>query len=89
MGSPSSDSLLEDDLIEAIRSRLLDLSPSFDSTSDLFAAGLDSMSIMHLLLLIEERYGTSFSPAEVSRENLATPHALANLIRQRRRQPNP
>jgi len=83
MGNPPCDSNLEEDLIQVIRQSLLDLDPDFGSTSDFFAAGLDSMSIMQLLLILEERYGASLTLSEVSRENLATPQALANLIREK------
>ena len=83
MGNPPCDSNLEEDLIQVIRQSLLDLDPDFGSTSDFFAAGLDSMSIMQLLLILEERYGASLTLSEVSRENLASPQALANLIREK------
>jgi acyl carrier protein len=88
MGNPPDDSNLEEDLIQIIRQSLLDLDRDFSPASDLFAAGLDSMSIMQLLLILEERYGTTLLASEVSRANLATAQALANLIREKRQQPS-
>ena len=38
---------------------MLQTPPGFGTESDLFAAGLDSMAIMQLLLLLEERFGVS------------------------------
>ncbi|MGH8626355.1 MAG: acyl carrier protein [Gammaproteobacteria bacterium] len=44
-------------LLGHIRSDLLEIGESFSLDSDLFAAGLDSMSIMQLILFIEEEFG--------------------------------
>ena len=51
---------------------------------DLFEAGLDSMAIMQLLLLIEENFGVDIPASELSRENFSTAKAIAQLIRSRR-----
>lgn len=63
-----------------IRSQLLDLPPSFGPADDLFDAGLDSMAIMQLLLMLEEEFGTVIPMGEVTRENFSTTTGIANLV---------
>lgn len=53
--------------------------------SDLFSMGLDSMAMMQLLLLIEERFGLTINPAEMTRERFATAGALAGFLGEKRR----
>jgi len=50
---------------------------------DLFAAGLDSMAVMQVMVAAEERFGAVFSPGDLTRKQLGTPAALAALIRAR------
>ncbi|MCW1885823.1 acyl carrier protein [Luteolibacter flavescens] len=59
---------------------LVDLAPDFPVDGDLFAAGLDSMAVMQLIVVVEERFGAVISPEDAGRENLGTPSALADLI---------
>ena len=47
--------------------------------------GLDSMAMMQLLLLIEERFGLTINPAEMTRERFATASALAGFLGEKRR----
>ena len=60
--------------------QLLELDDGFSEKGDLFAAGLDSMAVMQLVVLAEEKYGVVLGPADINRENLSTPIALAELI---------
>lgn len=53
--------------------------------TDLFSMGLDSMAMMQLLLLIEERFGLTINPAEMTRERFATASALAGFLGEKRR----
>ena len=71
---------MEDELTELIRTEILDTAEPLAAGSDLFAAGLDSMGIMQLLLAIEDRYGVAIDPAELSRENFSTVGKIAALI---------
>jgi len=48
--------------------------------TDLFAAGLDSMAIMQLLIGIEMRLGKAIPVREVTRENFKSPHAILSLL---------
>jgi acyl carrier protein len=59
---------------------LVELAADFPPDGDLFAAGLDSMAVMQLIVVAEERFGAVIGPADAGRENLGTPAALAALI---------
>ena len=72
---------MENELLGIIRDELLDTSEPLDAESDLFAAGLDSMGIMQLILAIEDRFDTVIDPSELSRDNFATATRIATLIR--------
>jgi acyl carrier protein len=71
---------MEDELIELIRTEVLDTTEALAPESDLFAAGLDSMGIMQLLLAIEDRFGVAIDPADLSRENFSTARKIAALV---------
>lgn len=62
----------ENHLIEAPESLTVDCS--------LFAAGLDSMAVMQLLLHLEDRFGVSLDPAEMTRENFASARVLGGVL---------
>ncbi len=72
---------LEGRLIQVIGDRVLSLDPAFGKDDDLYAAGLDSMAIMQLLLAVEEEFGVPLPVESVSRKNLSSVSALAELIR--------
>lgn len=74
---------MESELLELIRRDILDRPEPLTPETDLFAAGLDSMAIMQLLLAIEERWQISIDPADLSRENFATAPRIAALITQK------
>ena len=72
------------DLIEMLREEgLVDLPKDFPEDADLFAAGMDSMAVMQLIVIVEERYGAVIRPEDAGRENLGTAAALAALIGRR------
>ncbi|WP_035607410.1 phosphopantetheine-binding protein [Haloferula sp. BvORR071] len=75
---------MEQDLIELIRSEILDTTEPLAPQSDLFAAGLDSMGIMQLLLAIEDRFGVAMDPADLSRENFSTAEKIAALVAEKK-----
>jgi acyl carrier protein len=70
----------EAELAALINGGLLDEMADFSGETDLFEAGLDSMSIMQLIILIEERYGLTLPAAGVTREHLGTVKSLAKLL---------
>ena len=72
---------MENEILGILRDEILDTSDSINAESDLFAAGLDSMGIMQLILAIEDRFDTVIDPSELSRDNFATATRIATLIR--------
>lgn len=72
---------LEEELLVVVREKLFDGGEPLAKKTDLFAAGLDSMGIMQLMILIEERFGVRVPESAVTRENFATVAALAALVR--------
>lgn len=75
---------MENQLLDLIRSEVLDTGESLTPQSDLFAAGLDSMGIMQLLLAIEDRFGVPIDPADLSRANFSTAAKIAALVAEKR-----
>ena len=75
---------LEPKLVTMISERLLETQPGFDADSNLYEAGLDSMALMQLLIIVEEEYGVSIPEADLTRQNFSTTRHLAQLIRERR-----
>jgi len=72
------------DVIEMLREEgLADLPAEFSEEGDLFAAGMDSMGVMQLIVIVEERFGAVIRPEDAGRENLGTAVALAALIGRR------
>ena len=59
---------------------LLELDWDFPEDGDLFAAGLDSMAVMQLVVAVEDEFGVELGPDDLTKENLATPITLARLI---------
>ena len=76
-------------LLGHIRSDLLETDESFGVDSDLFAAGLDSMSIMQILLFIEEEFAVRLPDGAVTRATFGTARHLAEAIRGTRLIPSP
>lgn len=74
---------LEKHLLQLVSERLLDTQPGFGPDSNLYDAGLDSMAIMQLLILIEEEFGVVLPESELTRQNFSTVHSVAGLIRTR------
>lgn len=75
---------LEQAILDAIRESLLpDLPAGFAADADLFSVGLDSMGIMQIVLLLEERFHCTVQPTDLTRKNFSSAAALASLIRGR------
>ena len=74
---------LETGLTELVTQNLLETGPSFNSDSNLYEAGLDSMAIMQLLLLIEQKFGIMLPESDLSRDNFNDIRSLARLLQMR------
>lgn len=73
-------SVVEKELLALIGERLLVLPKDFSASDDLQEAGLDSMAIMQLLVLLEEKYEVSLPDAALSIENFSSAEKLARLL---------
>lgn len=67
-------------LLGILSSDILELEPDFKCTDDLFEAGLDSMSIMRLLIHVETAFGYRIPVSQVNRDNFSTVQKIAALI---------
>ncbi len=74
---------LEIEVLALVRERLLELPPWFGPTSRLADAGLDSMAVMQLLLLVEDRWGVWLPEGDLVEENLETVRAFARVLARR------
>ena len=75
--------LLEQQLVCLIRERLLDTPPGFNVDSNLYEAGLDSMALMQLLILLEREYAIVLPDSDLTHQNFGTTGQLARLIQAR------
>lgn len=73
-------SQLELRVLDLVRDEVLQTPPGFGVASDLFEAGLDSMAIMQLLLLLEEHYGVAIPVGSVSRANFKSAQTIGALL---------
>jgi acyl carrier protein len=80
---------METALLDLIRTEVLDTAEELTPEGDLFAAGLDSMGIMQLLLAIEDRFGVALDPADLSRANFSSVGKIAALVAARRSADHP
>lgn len=71
---------LESQLLSLVTERLIEAQPDFDADANLHEAGLDSMAIMQLLVLVEEEFGVIVPESELTRENFSSIRHLARLI---------
>jgi len=67
-------------LLEMVSGEILEVGPDFNERSNLFDAGLDSMAIMQLLLLVEKNFGVRLPAAKLTRANFSSVEDLACLI---------
>ena len=67
-------------LLARIRSELLELDGAFGVDSDLFAAGLDSMAIMQLILMLEDECNVKLPDCSITRATFATARQIAEAV---------
>lgn len=63
---------------------MVELGDDFSAKDDLFAAGLDSMAVMQLVVAAEEKFGVVLGPEDMTRANLSTPESMAALLAAKR-----
>ncbi len=71
---------LEAELIAWLAREIFDSSIELSPQTDLLAAGFDSMSLVRLLVFIEEKYGTQVAEDEVTEEVLRDVRSLAPFL---------
>jgi acyl carrier protein len=80
MTVPLSRETLQRRVMDLISERVLETGEDFSPTSDLYAAGLDSLAIMQLLLALEEEFEISIPVESVSRKNFSSPDSIVELL---------
>jgi len=63
-----------------IHEQLFPLDHAVTESSDLHAAGLDSLALMQLILLVENKYSVKITPEDLDRENFSSLEKLAEMI---------
>lgn len=74
-------------LLERIRAELLEIGAGFGIDDDLFHAGLDSMAIMQVIMILEEEFGAKLPDRLIKRETFATARAVAGAVIAHRENP--
>jgi acyl carrier protein len=74
---------LEQRLALLIGERILDASAGLTPDTNLYDAGLDSLAIMQLLLLLEEEFQVVIPVESVSRANFSSIRSVADLLREK------
>lgn len=76
---PSVDTISRE-LCEYLRSSIIAEGVSFDEDSSLSALGIDSFSIIEILLFIERRFNIVVPESELTQENLKSAASLARAV---------
>lgn len=75
-----SDSAIAERLLARIGGELLELPPDFGIDADLFEAGLDSMTIMQVILIIEQEFAAQLPDQLIKRETFSTVRQIAAAV---------
>ena len=67
-------------LLEIVSTEILPVDQSLDEDTDLFEAGLDSMSTMQLLIRIESEFGARIRVGDVTRDTFSSVRKIAALL---------
>jgi len=78
--TPDSIAQKEAKLLSILSTDILEIPSGFTVDDDLFEAGLDSMSIMRLLIHIESAFGCRIPVAQVNRGNFSSVSKIAALL---------
>jgi len=66
-----------DELLSFIKANILDSAAIIEPDTPFSEAGLDSMSIIEIVLFIERKYGVSITERDLTVENLKSARSLA------------
>lgn len=74
-----------DDVLKMLgEEQLVELPADAGAETDLFEAGMDSMAVMQLIVVVEERWGVVLGAGDVGRETLGTPARMVATINSRK-----
>ncbi len=73
-------SVFAEGLKDILSGGILDLPENFQNNDDLFDLGLDSMAIMQLLILIEDRFSLPIPANLVTKTHFCSIDALSKLL---------
>jgi acyl carrier protein len=63
-----------------INGRLFPLRESITADSDLYVEGLDSLTLMQVIILLEQEFFITISPEDLDRKNFSTVANIAELV---------
>ncbi len=68
------------ELIEFLRNNIIAEGIEFDHRRKLSSLGIDSLSLVEILLFVERRFGVRIPDSHLTRSNLQTVSALADCV---------
>jgi acyl carrier protein len=80
MGEPDDFKEKQRKIMEIISTEILETDPDFNEHTDLFAAGLDSMATMQLVIRLEQNFRIKLPAGKMTKENFSSAAALARMI---------
>jgi acyl carrier protein len=72
---------ISEEIKKYIEKNILAASVNIDTDTDLKAAGIDSFSIVEIILFIERKYGVSIPDDKLIPENFKTLNSLSNTVK--------
>lgn len=66
-----------------INGRLFPLQESISPNSDLHSEGLDSLTLMQVIVLLEQEFSITINPEDLDRRNFSTLANIAALVRRK------
>ena len=75
-----SPDLIEARLLDFLRSEIYDPSVPIETDTDLIAAGLDSFSLLKILIYIEKEFDLRIPDSEINEERMRSVKNLSRLI---------
>lgn len=67
-------------LLEFLRSEIFDPSVQIEEETDLIEAGLDSLSLLQILMFVQSSFNLRIPEAEINEERIRCPDSIAQLI---------
>jgi acyl carrier protein len=78
MSESNQDSITQE-IISFVQENILDASVSFDAETIFKDIGVDSFSVIQIVLFIERKYGVKMTEADLTAQNLASVKSLTSF----------